>query len=118
MDDFGTGYSSLAYLRRFPVDTLKIARELIGLADRDVQDPTEDWAFARAIVALGRTLGLKIVAEGIETPGQHAMLRHLGCDAGQGYLFLRPGAGAGVGEWLVEAAAAPDGARTMELAAS
>jgi diguanylate cyclase (GGDEF)-like protein len=118
MDDFGTGYSSLAYLRRFPVDTLKIARELIGLAERDVQDPTEDWAFARAIVALGRTLGLKIVAEGIETPGQHAMLRHLGCDAGQGYLFLRPGPAAGVGAWLVEAVAAPNGVGTVELAAS
>jgi EAL domain-containing protein (putative c-di-GMP-specific phosphodiesterase class I) len=69
-------------------------------------------------VALGRTLGLKIVAEGIETAGQHAMLRHLGCDAGQGYLFLRPGPAARVGEWLVEAAATPGGARTIELAAS
>ena len=70
MDDFGTGYSSLAYLRRFPVDSLKIARELIaGPAESD--DP-EAWAFARAIVALGRSLGLSTVAEGIETPSSCA----------------------------------------------
>ena len=73
MDDFGTGYSSLAYLRRFPVDSLKIARELIaGPAESD--DP-EAWAFARAIIALGRSLGLPIVAEGIETPEQLRVLR-------------------------------------------
>ena len=88
MDDFGTGYSSLAYLRRFPVDSLKIARELIaGPAESD--DP-EAWAFARAIVALGRSLGLSTVAEGIETPQQLRVLRGLGCGLGQGYLFGRP----------------------------
>jgi EAL domain-containing protein (putative c-di-GMP-specific phosphodiesterase class I) len=91
MDDFGTGYSSLAYLRRFPVDSLKIARELIaGPAESD--DP-EAWAFARAIVALGRSLGLPIVAEGIETPEQLRVLRRLGCGMGQGYLFGRPVSG-------------------------
>ncbi len=85
IDDFGTGYSSLGYLRRFRVDVLKIAREFVGPADR-----SEDWAFAAAIVALGRTLGLSIVAEGIETPGQLERLRALGCELGQGYLFARP----------------------------
>jgi diguanylate cyclase (GGDEF)-like protein len=99
MDDFGTGYSSLAYLRRFPVDTLKIARELIGgptdaMASSDgltleAGDP-EAWAFARAIIAMGRSLDLPIVAEGIETTSQLEALRGLHCEFGQGYLFGRP----------------------------
>ena len=85
IDDFGTGYSSLGYLRRFRVDLLKIAREFVGSADRQ-----EDWAFAGAIVALGRTLGLSIIAEGIEEQGQLERLKALGCEFGQGYLFARP----------------------------
>ena len=85
IDDFGTGYSSLGYLRRFRVDVLKIAREFVGPADR-----SDEWAFAGAIIALGRTLGLTIVAEGIETPGQLERLQSLGCAYGQGYLFARP----------------------------
>ena len=102
MDDFGTGYSSLAYLRRFPVDSLKIARELIaGPAESD--DP-EAWAFARAIIALGRSLGLPIVAEGIETPEQLRVLRRLGCGLGQGYLFGRPVSGTDLEPILVRAA--------------
>jgi diguanylate cyclase (GGDEF)-like protein len=86
IDDFGTGYSSLGYLRRFQVDILKIAREFIGAADGG----SDDWAFARAIIALGRTLELRVVAEGIEDDGQLARLRDLGCELGQGYLFARP----------------------------
>jgi diguanylate cyclase (GGDEF)-like protein len=88
MDDFGTGYSSLAYLRRFPVDDLKIAREL--LAGPGESDDPEAWAFARAIIALGRSLGLPIVAEGIETEEQLTVLTQLGCEMGQGFLFGRP----------------------------
>ena len=104
MDDFGTGYSSLAYLRRFPVDSLKIARELIaGPAESD--DP-EAWAFARAIVALGRSLGLSTVAEGIETPEQLRVLRGLGCVYGQGYLFGRPAAAADLEPLLLRAVTA------------
>jgi len=102
MDDFGTGYSSLAYLRRFPVDSLKIARELIGGPGES--DEGEAWAFARAIIALGRSLGLPIVAEGIETPEQLRMLRHLGCGMGQGFLFGRPASAKVLGPRLVEAA--------------
>jgi diguanylate cyclase (GGDEF)-like protein len=101
VDDFGTGYSSLGYLRRFPVDILKIARDFVApdemAPDRpmvdadDIEgDPADGWAFAHAIVALGQTLGLSIVAEGIETYGQLERLRGLGCDLGQGYLFLAP----------------------------
>jgi diguanylate cyclase (GGDEF)-like protein len=85
IDDFGTGYSSLGYLRRFRVDILKIAKEFVGSADSQ-----EEWAFAGAIVALGRTLGLAIIAEGIEEQGQLERLRALGCEFGQGYLFARP----------------------------
>jgi diguanylate cyclase (GGDEF)-like protein len=86
IDDFGTGYSSLGYLRRFQVDILKIARDFIGSADGG----NEDWAFAHAIVALGRTLDLRIVAEGVEQPGQLNRLRQMGCEFGQGFLFARP----------------------------
>ena len=104
MDDFGTGYSSLAYLRRFPVDSLKIARELIaGPAESD--DP-EAWAFARAIVAFGRSLGLSTVAEGIETPQQLRVLRGLGCGLGQGYLFGKPAAAEEIQSVLMNAASA------------
>jgi EAL domain-containing protein (putative c-di-GMP-specific phosphodiesterase class I) len=86
VDDFGTGYSSLGYLRQFPVDILKIARDFVVPADRG----TNEWAFAHAIVALGQTLGLRIVAEGIEELGQAERLRQLGCEYGQGYHFARP----------------------------
>jgi diguanylate cyclase (GGDEF)-like protein len=89
IDDFGTGYSSLGYLRRFQVDILKIAKEFIGSADGG----SDDWAFARAMVALGQTLDLRVIAEGIEQPGQLDQLRDLGCEFGQGYLFARPGDG-------------------------
>jgi EAL domain-containing protein (putative c-di-GMP-specific phosphodiesterase class I) len=94
MDDFGTGYSSLAYLRRFPVDVIKVARELIG-GSSDTTDSSEDeeaesWVFARAIIAMASSLGLPIVAEGIETPGQLRVLRELACEWGQGYLLGRP----------------------------
>jgi EAL domain-containing protein (putative c-di-GMP-specific phosphodiesterase class I) len=95
IDDFGTGYSSLGYLRRFRVDILKIAREFVGPADSQ-----EEWAFAGAIVALGRTLGLAIIAEGIEEQGQLERLRALGCEFGQGYLFARPEAAPAVTRYL------------------
>jgi diguanylate cyclase (GGDEF)-like protein len=86
VDDFGTGYSSLGYLRQFPVDILKIARDFVVPADRDANE----WAFAHAIVALGQTLDLRIVAEGIEEAGQVERLRELGCSLGQGFHFARP----------------------------
>jgi EAL domain-containing protein (putative c-di-GMP-specific phosphodiesterase class I) len=86
VDDFGTGYSSLQYLRRFPLDSLKIAKSFVD----GVAGPSQDAAVARAIVDLGSTFQLRVVAEGVETLDQHAQLLLLGCDLGQGYLFARP----------------------------
>jgi len=86
LDDFGTGYSSLAYLKRFPITTLKIDRSfVIGLPDEE-----NDRAIAQAIVTMGKQLRQEIVAEGVETREQMAFLRDLGCDQLQGYLFSPP----------------------------
>ena len=101
IDDFGTGYSSLGYLRRFRVDILKVAKEFIGETDNP-----EEWPFAAAIVALGRALGMTIIAEGIEEPAQLAHLRGLGCELGQGYLFARPLDADAAGVYLEEFAPA------------
>jgi diguanylate cyclase (GGDEF)-like protein len=86
IDDFGTGYSSLAYLRRFPIDMLKVAREFVDGLGRDAHDDV----ITRAIVELATTLGLLTVAEGVETTQQSETVAALGCDIAQGYLFSRP----------------------------
>lgn len=86
IDDFGTGYSSLNYLRHFPVDALKIDRSFVaGLGQDD-----GDEAIVAAIIGLAHTLGLQVVAEGIETTAQVSLLRVMGCEQGQGYHFGRP----------------------------
>jgi EAL domain-containing protein (putative c-di-GMP-specific phosphodiesterase class I) len=84
MDDFGTGYSSLSYLSRFPVDILKMDRSFLE-AESDA-----DSGLAAAVVALGETLDMQVVAEGIELTTQMTSLRQLGCELGQGFLFARP----------------------------
>ncbi len=88
VDDFGTGYSSLGYLRRFPVSVLKIAREFVPPSHS--QTAEADWAVASTIIALGRAMNLRVVAEGIEEAVQLDRLRAMGCEFGQGYLFLPP----------------------------
>jgi diguanylate cyclase (GGDEF)-like protein/PAS domain S-box-containing protein len=86
IDDFGTGYSSLAQLKRFPIDTLKVDRSFI----RELPNDPEDRAIAEAILAMGKTLGLRVVAEGVETADQREFLRERHCDEMQGYLFSKP----------------------------
>jgi EAL domain-containing protein (putative c-di-GMP-specific phosphodiesterase class I) len=86
IDDFGTGYSSLSRLQRFPVDTLKIDRLFVSRMDSD-HDTHE---IVRIIVTLAHNLGLKVVAEGVETQIQLDLLRDIGCELAQGYLFSKP----------------------------
>jgi len=86
IDDFGTGYASLTYLRRFPVDTIKIDRSFI----KDVIHDADVDEIVKAIVAMGHSLKLRIVSEGIETPEQLSFAQSIGCDEGQGYLFAKP----------------------------
>jgi EAL domain-containing protein (putative c-di-GMP-specific phosphodiesterase class I) len=91
IDDFGTGYSSLSYLRQFPVDSLKIDKSFVNRLTSNA----EDAAIVTAVIGMGKSLKLRVIAEGVETPEQCAFLLAQQCDEGQGYYFSRPvGAGA------------------------
>ncbi len=86
IDDFGTGYSALTYLRRFPVDTMKIDRSFVA----EIGHRSQDTPLVELLLTLARTMDLTVVAEGIETAEQLATLRALGCEYGQGYFFAKP----------------------------
>ena len=86
LDDFGTGYSSLSYLTRFQLNTLKIDRAFV----MDIEHSERSNNLVNAIIAMGHSLGLQLVAEGVETAGQAAMLEKMGCHYLQGYHFSRP----------------------------
>jgi len=96
VDDFGTGYSSLSYLHRFPIDMLKIDRSFI----REIDATGGHTEIVRAIVGLGRNLGLGLIAEGVETEAQLAVIRTLGCQLAQGFLFSKPKPAAEIEEYL------------------
>ena len=97
IDDFGTGHSSLSYIRRFSIDTLKIDRSFV----QSLPDNEEDIAICSAVIALGRSMRMSVVAEGVETPEQAQLLRELGCDEMQGYWLGRPMAGSDFAAWLI-----------------
>jgi diguanylate cyclase (GGDEF)-like protein/PAS domain S-box-containing protein len=86
IDDFGTGYSSLSQLKRFPIDTLKIDRAFV----RDIPKSADDTAITKAVISLGKALGVHVVAEGVETPAQFRFLRDNRCDEMQGFYFSKP----------------------------
>ena len=86
IDDFGVGYSSLTHLKRFPIDTLKVDRSFI----RDLPQDLEDKAITEAIIAMGKSLNLTVVAEGVETAEQQTFLHDHACDEMQGYFFSKP----------------------------
>ena len=96
IDDFGTGYSSLSYLKRFPVARLKVDRSFV----RDIVTDAYDAAITYGIIALAHSVGLGVVAEGVETVDQLRVLRESGCDEAQGYYFAAAGSAALICEYL------------------
>jgi len=113
IDDFGTGYSSLAYLKRLSAGTLKVDRSFV----RGLPDDKEDVAILRAVLALGHSVGMEVVAEGVETESQLTMLKGLGCDRVQGYLLGKPQSAESIGAQLTPAPS-PDARRVAAMSVS
>jgi EAL domain-containing protein (putative c-di-GMP-specific phosphodiesterase class I) len=103
IDDFGTGYSSLNYLKRFPIDTIKIDRSFV----KDLHEDADDAAICAAIIAMSQQLGLKVVAEGVETREQLKFLRRHKCDHIQGFIFSRPLSADDFSAFLVKISGSP-----------
>ena len=104
LDDFGTGYSALSYLRRFPIDRIKIDRSFVN----DIDTNQSDAALARAIVGMAHGLNMQVVAEGVETDAQLDLLKRYGCDEAQGYLLAKPMAAANISALAPEGRKQPD----------
>jgi EAL domain-containing protein (putative c-di-GMP-specific phosphodiesterase class I) len=98
IDDFGTGYSSLSYLRKLPAEELKIDRSFI----MDLEHSADARAVVDAVIKLAHALGLKVVAEGVESEAQHQILRSFGCHELQGFLFARPMTARALSSWAME----------------
>jgi EAL domain-containing protein (putative c-di-GMP-specific phosphodiesterase class I) len=103
IDDFGTGYSSLAYLKRLPVDELKIDKSFVT----EMEEDENDAVIVRSTIDLAHNLGLKVIAEGVETSGVWDLLSMLGCDSSQGYLMAKPMPADKLEAFLRETAAPP-----------
>jgi EAL domain-containing protein (putative c-di-GMP-specific phosphodiesterase class I) len=108
IDDFGTGYSSLAYLKRFEIDKLKVDQSFV----QGMLDDAADAAIVHAVIALGHTLGLTVVAEGVENLPTAQTLTALGCDELQGYCFSRPMAAADFEQWVRNQSGPPERRRS------
>ncbi len=112
IDDFGTGFSSMSYLKRLPIDELKVDRSFVT----DMASQPADEAVVRSIVELGHNLGLHVVAEGVETDQAVSALRDLGCDVAQGFLFARPMTACDLESWMAQLAARVPGLDTGSVA--